>query len=394
MSTPSLAYSSLQEIARQVGLVVVAVSDTAALEADRGFLESWQEQGCAAELHYMQREADLLASPLRLLSSARSIVVFGVPYDAVKTRELGPDEGRVARYAWGRDYHKVLRKRLEAFVKGVEAHIGRTVEHRLFSDSVPLLERALARKSGMGFIGKNTMLIAPRIGSFLFLAEVLWALDVEVPALNQPQSSSAGCGSCSRCLDDCPTGAFVSERVLDASRCISYLTIEKRGALTQQEREWLGDWVFGCDRCQEVCPHNFVTLKRGRRASLPELSASAGVGETLLLSEVLGMRTDERFRERFAGTALMRAKREGVLRNAAVVGANKHATHLLATLEEAVSSDSSPIVRQHALWSHAVISKREGGRARARSRELAERALQDVDHAVQDEARQMLPNLS
>jgi epoxyqueuosine reductase len=321
-------------------------------------------------------------------------VVFGVPYDAVQTGILGPDEGRVARYAWGRDYHKVLRKRLEAFVKVVEAHLGGAFEHRVFSDSVPLLERALARKSGMGFIGKNTMLIAPRLGSFLFLAEVLWGVDVEMPPESPPRGSSAGCGTCSRCIDDCPTGAFVSERVLDANRCISYLTIEKRGALTAQERLWLGDWVFGCDRCQEVCPHNFVTLKRGRRASLPELSAAAGIGEVLSLSEVLGMRTDERFRARFAGTALMRTKREGLLRNAAVVGANKHATHLLATLEEVATSDLSPVVRQHALWSHAVISKREGGSVQAHSKQLVERALQDVDQAVQDEALQMLPNLS
>jgi epoxyqueuosine reductase len=398
MPTPSIAYSSLQELAREVGLEVVAVSDTAALEGDKAFLQSWQDQGHAAELRYMEREADLLASPLRLLPSARSIVVFGVPYDAVQVGALGPDEGRVARYAWGRDYHRVLRKRLEAFVRGVEAYVGGSIEHRLFADSVPLLERALARKSGMGFIGKNTMLIAPRIGSFLFLAEVLWGVDVEMPLRNESRGggvvgAGAGCGSCTRCIDDCPTGAFVSERVLDAGRCISYLTIEKRGALTHQEREWLGDWVFGCDRCQEVCPHNFVTLKRGRRASLPELSASAGVGQVLSLSEVLGMRTAESFQARFAGTALMRTKREGLLRNAAVVGANKHAPHLLSILEDVVTSDTSALVRQHALWSHAVISAREGARAQAHTRQLLEKALNDGAPEVQEEARQMLPNL-
>lgn len=394
MSSRSIPLNALQELAREVGLVVVAVGEAAPLEADRGFLESWQDKGYAGELHYMEREAELLASPLRLFPSARSIVVFGVPYDATQARPLHPDEGRVARYAWGRDYHRVLRRRLESFVKRVEDHIGVSIDHRLFSDSVPLLERALARRSGLGFIGKNTMLIVPRIGSFLFLGEVLWALDVEMSSENQSRVAAAGCGSCSRCIHDCPTGAFVSERVLDANRCISYLTIEKRGALTLQERSSLGEWVFGCDLCQEVCPHNFVALKRGRRASLPELSAAAGVGEVLSLSEVLGMRTDELFRARFSGTALMRAKREGLLRNAAVVGANKQASHLLGALEEAVTQDSSPIVRQHALWSHTVISHREGERAQAQAKRLAERSLHDVAEEVRDEAGRMLLNLS
>ncbi len=396
MRNPSLTLQVVQELASSVGLAVVAVGDSSSLEADKGLLEAWQAEGYAGELLYMERDAGLLASPRRLLPSARSVVVFGVPYDATPSRPLTVDEGRVARYAWGRDYHRVLRKRLESFVSVVQGHLASDIEYRLFSDSVPLLERALARRSGLGFIGKNTMLIVPKLGSFLFLGEILWAVDVEVgvPREASPLArQSAGCGSCSRCLDACPTQAFVSERILDARRCISYLTIEKRGALSVQEREWLGEWIFGCDLCQEVCPHNFVSIKRGRKASIPELSAQAGVGEALSLSAVLAMRSDEAFQSVFAGTAIMRAKRAGLLRNAAIVGANKHAVHLLGALQEAATQDLSPSVRQHALWALSVIAVREGQQATIQARRLLERALRDEVGEVRQEAELLLPNM-
>ena len=379
----SLTVTTLLALAQGVGLDIVAVTDGAQLHRDMEHLRSWQGAGYGGDMEYMLREPELLASPERLLEDVRSVVTVALAYDRAPRPPLAPGFGRVARYAWGRDYHKVLRKRLEQLVYAVEKHLGVSLSVRAFTDSVPLLERALATRSGLTFIGKNTMAIVPGRGSFFLLGEILWELEIldRVPDV----ASASHCGRCSNCLSRCPTQAFVSERVLDARRCISYLTIEKRGALTHTERAWLGEWVFGCDVCQEVCPFNFVSLKKGLRAAIEEFNAEHGVGPALDLRRVLEIRTHEEFVTRFSGTALMRAKREGLLRNATVVAANTHAVGLLTSLEDAVKQDSSPIVRQHAVWALTTIGVREGGSAL----EVAKRALmvvrRDPSEAVQGE---------
>lgn len=386
----SLPLETLRQLAAQVGLAVVAVAGVEELAEDRAFLEAWQRAGYAGEMGYMLRDSGLLAAPQQVVEGAQSVVVFGVHYDRTPRRALRRGHGRVARYAWGRDYHKVLRRRLQSLVELVRTSHSFGVTARIFSDSVPLLERALASRAGLGFVGKNTMVIVPRLGSFLFLAEVLWNLEVTGTAAPQASSGPQHCGSCTRCLSACPTGAFVAERVLDARRCISYLTIEKRGALSVEERRWLGEWVFGCDVCQDVCPFNYVSLKRGLRADIPELGAEAGVGESLSLQEVLLMRDSAAFERRFAGTALMRAKREGLVRNAAVVAANTGASELLGALELAAREDSSAIVRQHALWGYVTLALASGERPRPVIRNRVREALSDPAPEVAAEARQLL----
>lgn len=375
-----LPFSALSSLAAEAGLSLLAVSGVGDLVEDGSRLTAWQDAGLAADMSYMKRPAELLASPARLLPSARSIVVVAVFYERSPKEPLATGYGRVARYAWGRDYHRVLRRRLGELVERVERHLGAAVEHRFFSDSVPLLERALAVRAGLGFIGKNTMAILPKQGSFFFLGEVLWNLEIEgLPILPVPRSH---CGGCTRCLTSCPTNAFTRERTLDAARCISYLTIEKRGALRLSEREALGEWIFGCDICQEVCPFNAAALKRSFGASVPELSREFGVGPALDLSEVLQLRSDDAFRARFQGTPLMRTKREGLLRNATVVAANTQADRLLPLVMEVANGDSSLVVRGHALWSAAVMASREGNAALARVRELLERASEDLQEEV------------
>lgn len=391
---PNISFPHLQAIAVEHGLSVVGVANGETLHSDMKRLAEWQEQGYSGSMTYMQRDPALLASPSRLFEQVRSVVVVGVHYDRAPRRPLPQGFGRVARYAWGRDYHTAMRDHLHAFVGKVEGAIGASVAYRVFSDSVPLLERALGRSAGLGFIGKNTMLIVPRAGSFMFLGEVLWNLDVhDLPKITVQESSvdaagKSNCGTCSRCLDRCPTGAFVSEYTLDARRCISYLTIEKRGVLSLEERGWIGEWIFGCDVCQDVCPFNVLSIKKRAKPDLEELGEEWGVGQALSLGEVLSIRDGASFRARFAGTALMRAKREGLVRNAAVVAANTKAVALLPALEDAVTHDSSPIVRRHALWSHVSLSMEEG-RSRERSVRLLERAAQDPDSGVRDEARQL-----
>src|SRR4030095_465504 len=181
-------------------------------------------------------------------------------------------------------------------------------------DAVPLLERAAAARAGLGFFGKNTNLLQPKKGSWFFLSEIL--LDLELPADDRVVKVS--CGSCRRCLDACPTNAFPSPYVLDSGKCISYLTIENKGAIPVDIRASIGDWVFGCDVCQEVCPFN----RFAGETQWPELRAEAGVGPRLELVEVLSISSDAEFKERFRGTALLRPRRRGLLRNAAVVEAN------------------------------------------------------------------------
>jgi epoxyqueuosine reductase len=379
----TLTFEDLKTLAAEVGLSIVSVACPDELERDRRHLDAWQQDGLAAEMEYMNRSVDLLTTPTRLLPSVKSIVVIAVFYERAPRIALEKGYGRIARYAWGRDYHKVLRRRLERLLEVTQRHLGRAIEYRVFADSVPLLERALANRSGLGFIGKNTMAILPKEGSFFFLGELLW--DLEIERSSPTASSSAHCGSCTNCLSNCPTGAFVNERVLDAGKCISYLTIEKRSALTYQEREWLGDWLFGCDVCQEVCPFNIVPLKKRLGAHVPELSGQAGVGPAVSLEQVLRMRTDEEYVAVFQGTAVMRAKRAGLARNAAIVAANTHVEYLLPLLREVAESDSSGLIRRHALWASAVIASKSGEDDVRRVKFLLDSASHDSDVGVGEE---------
>jgi epoxyqueuosine reductase len=250
------------------------------------------------------------------------------------------------------------------------------------------------------------MVIMPGAGSFMFLGEVLWSLEVsELPEVQDDEyegdngrlRSALGkshCGSCSRCIDYCPTSALVADRVLDARRCISYLTIEKRGSLTHQERTWIGEWVFGCDICQDVCPFNVVSIKSRAKPDCSEFLPSAGVGCSLELSEVIAIRSDAEFVKRFGGTPLMRAKREGLVRNAAVVSANKRVFEVLEGLKSAVREDRSAVVRSHALWAFAQLSSELGSHAVTMLKDLVYLCCVDEDLSVRIEADEISQKLA
>src|SRR5262249_37834922 len=223
--------------------------------------------------------------------------------------------GRIARYAWGRDYHEVVKPRLVQLAGKIESILsgdccrheasGSEFKYRCFVDAVPLLERAVAQRAGIGFFGKNTNLLQPRRGSWHFLSELL--VNAELPEDGQP--SRVGCGTCTRCLDACPTGAFAGPYQLDSRVCRSYLTIENKGPIPRTLRAALGEWLFGCDVCQDVCPFNRFSAD----TDWPELQPEAGPGPRIDLAEVLSIDTDEKFRSRFKGTALARPKRRGLL---------------------------------------------------------------------------------
>ncbi|MFL6273827.1 MAG: tRNA epoxyqueuosine(34) reductase QueG [Blastocatellia bacterium] len=388
--------AQIKEAARRLGFEVAGITSVAPLADDERRYHSWMEAGFAADMGYMTRRPELLAHPCALVPDARSLVTLAVNYYADAPPFIHESRyGRVARYAWGLDYHDVVKSRLLALATEIEALAGRPLHTRCFVDAVPLLERAAAARAGIGFVGKNTNLLDPRRGSWFFLSEIL--LDLELPADDQPVRVS--CGTCHRCLDACPTNAFAGPYQLDARRCISYLTIEHRGAIPPKLRAGLGEWVFGCDACQEMRPET------GRRGSLPvivrgesesvcpfnrfasetewrEFHPEAGVGPRLDLVEVLSIATDAEFRARFKGTPLLRPKRRGLLRNAAVVAANVGCTAAVRALDERVTCDAEPLIRAHGLWALARL-------AADKAAPLIERALNDPDPLVRDEAQQL-----
>jgi epoxyqueuosine reductase len=253
--------------------------------------------------------------------------------------------GRVARYAWGEDYHDVLRRRLSQLLEWLQKEApgcrGRGVV-----DTAPLLERDFARRAGLGWFGKNTMLLNKGLGSYFFLGALL--LDLEL----QPDSphETSHCGTCTACLDACPTKAFPAPGVLDARRCISYLTIELREQIPAELRAAMGDWVFGCDVCQEVCPWN----RKAPLTTEPAFQQRPDL-EPVDLIELLGL-SEEEFRQRFRGTALTRTKRRGMLRNAAIALGNSGDPAALPALQRALT-DTEPLIREAAQWAIERIKR-------------------------------------
>jgi epoxyqueuosine reductase len=330
--------SRLKEQARALGFALVGIARAG--EAD-GFarLREWLDRGYAGEMAYMERQAAARRHPSAVLPDVRSVVMVGMEYAAC---DLAGDShppsrkrriGKIARYARGPDYHDTLRNhlnRLLAWVQGQQP----LCHGRGVVDTAPLLERDFARRAGLGWIGKNTMLINKHRGSYFFLGALLLDLDL-IP--DEPHTASH-CGTCTACLDACPTGAFPGPGWLDARRCISYLTIELRSAIPEDLRPGVSDWLFGCDICQEVCPWN------RKDTSQPE---------ALDAMEVLSL-TDEAFRQRYRGTALERTKRRGLLRNAAIVLGNSGDPAALPALRQALA-DPEPLVREAAEWAIAQI---------------------------------------
>ena len=294
-----------------LGFDLVGVTDLGAPDSYDHFA-AWLAAGHHAGMDYLARGAELRADARRPHPGATHAIVVAMDYGG---RE---PSGPVARYARGDDYHEVMRERLRGFVPWLEAELGVPVDARPYVDSGPLLERDLARRAGLGWFGKNTMLINPKHGSFFFLGALVVnaALPVDAPF------TADHCGTCTRCLDACPTQAFVGPRVLDANRCISYLTIEHRGEIAPEFVPLIGEWLYGCDVCQEVCPWN-VKFARTLPAGSPYAARAALADEDArtLAEEILAM-DNAAYRDAFRGSAMKRAKLAGLQRNARVVLGN------------------------------------------------------------------------
>lgn len=317
----------------------------------------WLSAGHHGDMSYLSREDAVRKrlDPQRVLPGARTAILVAVSYEALNVpMEIltDPSRGRIARYAWGADYHDVLIPVLRGFGNWV-SH-----ESRAYADTGPVLERAWAERAGLGFIGKNTCLINPDLGSFVFLGAVFVAADLQEddpPAQASRKRAACGCGGCTRCLTACPTRAFPRPGVLDARRCISYLTIEQKGAIPDDLRPLLGNWVFGCDICQDVCPYvrqysrPSAGLFAQRFRPLDVDRAAPPLRELLSLDE-------EAFHARFGRTPLARAKWHGLLRNACVAAGNSGLAELLPLLHNLAFGENA-LVRDHAVWATRTIER-------------------------------------
>lgn len=379
---PREARRVLEEKARAKGFDLVGVTDAEPLSEGGERLKEWQEAGMAADMGYMHRPVVLLSNPRRLQKSARSVVSLGVSYYPGEHPENLEGGGRVARYAWGRDYHLVIKERLRELRAELEEALGCRIKARAFTDAVPLLERSAAQHAGLGFFGRNSCLINQNIGSYFYIADLI--LDQEI----EPDAHGTGtCGKCTRCMSACPTGAIKSPGVVDARLCISYLTIENTGEIPRELRRAVSDWAFGCDVCQEVCPYN---KRKATRSRWPEFSAGSGAGPYLKITEVLDIRTDEEFEERFGGTPLTRPGRAGLLRNCCVAAGNLRLEEAVPALARCLREDGAPLVRGHAAWALGEIG---GGAAQtalgeALEEEADEGCLLEIEHALEAPSRQ------
>jgi epoxyqueuosine reductase len=344
----------------------------------------WLDQGFAGVLReWFERQEPLRADPATLLPGVRSVIMLATDH-AIAAADTPADDdrpgqgrGRVARYAWGDDYHDLLRSRVNLLGSWLEARVP-GCRTRGVVDSAPLAEREFAWLAGLGWFGKNTMLIDPRAGSFFFLTALL--TDLELPADTPIEVDH--CGTCTACLDACPTAAFVEPRVLDASRCISGLSIEDHGPIAAHLRPGMQDWIFGCDICQEVCPWN----RHAPGSTEPTFQPRDGL-PTPSLAEILALDT-EAFRQRFKGSPLRRAKRRGLLRSAAIaLGNQPHAPSFDALA--AALADEEPVVRGAAAWALGRWRHADVVAERARAVLVARLAV-EVDADVRAEIERAL----
>jgi len=342
-------------------------------------------------MHYLatERARDRRADPKIILPECKSILILGSRYP--KTPEKWNDLtqpnnshnseqspiGRISSYAVGEDYHDVLEARLKELVAFIEERIGYSIPNRCYTDTGPILERELAQRAGLGWIGKNSCLINPNHGSYFFLSEILLGIELE-PDEAFPYDR---CGNCTRCIDACPTNAILANRTIDSRKCISYLTIENKGEIPKEVRYQIGNWIFGCDICQMVCPWNRKINSRGIDTAF---QARPGYSELNLLQETKLDQTS--FNIKFRGSPIKRTKRRGYLRN--IVSALSHypIQEVVTTLEEVLFEEPEALVRAHAAWSLAQIghSKVKEILSTAANTERDDSVLKAINQALQE----------
>ncbi len=371
----------IKEHAYALGFDVVRVTTADPFPEKRRALEERIAAGLMDGLDWFTAaRAEVASDPRALLPTARSVIALGTFYlTDVPPAPVTPGtpRGHISRYAWGDDYHQVIRARLDQLAAFVRTLAPSGDEKTIpFVDTGRMIDRAVAERSGLGWYGKNTMILTKGWGSWVFLASLVTSLELEPDA-----PLAANCGRCTRCLEACPTGAFVAPYVLDNRRCISYLTIELRGAIPLELRPLIGNHIFGCDICQQVCPVNHVAERRlrasgslGRRGERLEFQPRPITGASPELIPLLKL-SEEEFRERFRHSPIKRAKRRGLLRNVCVALGNLGDPAAVPALAETLRTHDEPLVRGHAAW---ALSRIGGSEARA--------ALEATLHEEMDES--------
>lgn len=333
--------------AEAAGFARTGIAEAGELGEEGAQLDAWLAAGCHGQMTWMADTAPVRKDPRdpKMLAQARSVIVMAAPYAQAYGYE-GPGPARIAKYAHGRDYHNVLSKKSRKVARLLQDE---GFAARIAVDSKPVFERAWAERAGLGFVGKNCCLIVPGIGSHVFLACV-----VTTAPLNADAPIERRCGSCTLCLEACPTKAFSEPRRLDARRCISYLTIEHRGPIPIEHRKALGPWAFGCDACQDVCPYNQAS---GATSQSLDAFAPGSRWMDFDLTSLLQMSEGE-FRDWSEGSPLKRARREGLARNAALVLGNRGDARHLPILESASRNHPDEVVREAADWARSELRRR------------------------------------
>jgi len=331
---------SIKEKAVEIGFDLVGVSPVGSFPENQ-FYKEWLAKGFAGEMKYMERESQKREDIKNVLPGAKSVISCGLNYNTdypYSTEETDKTKGWISRYAWGDDYHEIVEEKLSLLSSFINQAAPEGIKSRIYVDTGPVLERVYGRYSGIGWFGKNTCLINQQIGSWIFIGEIITNLELEY---DSPVPDR--CGSCTRCIDACPTGALIEPYVLDSRLCISYLTIELRGEIPLELRNKIGNNIYGCDICQDVCPWN----KRAKMSNESSFQPRGGLYNPELDSFL--RLTEEDFRLIFKGSPVKRAKRRGLVRNVLVAMGNSGERDFIPSVREFLE-DNDPMVRAHAVW--------------------------------------------
>ena len=337
----------LKSFARQIGCELVGVAPIAQFK-ELDFYPKWLQDGHAGAMHYLERQLPARLDPRQILPEAQSVIVIGIVYHTAQplSTEINDlQRGWISRYAWGDDYHEVLQEKLAQLHKFLEQEGGENYQGRYYVDTGPVLDRVFAKYAGLGWFGKNTNLINQQLGSWFFIGELITNLVLELDAPPPDR-----CGTCRRCLDACPTAAFVAPYVLDARRCISYLTIELREEIPEGLRPQMGRHVFGCDICQDVCPWNHKAAVTENPAFAPRAEMEAPALEALVELD------EEAFRRTFRGSPVKRAKWRGFIRNVLVAIGNSGLKEYLPRVEKFLSHPEA-LLQKHARWAYEQLQR-------------------------------------
>ncbi len=332
--------AQIKALALEAGFHQAGITLLRHADGGRKALSEWTRSGRHGSMKYLEEFERRREDFFKNFQAARSVIVLGVNYYAGEHPEPGAMKGRVARYAWGLDYHQIIRQKHLLLIEKIRSVLGVPLRAESCVDIQPVPEKWMGRQAGIGFFGKNTLVLSRQYGPWMFLSEIITDLDLEEDA-----PDTGDCGTCSKCQTRCPTGALNQDYEMDARLCIAYLTIEHKGVIPRELRPQIKDWVFGCDECLEVCPFT----SKSKITGWPEFQPSSGAGPDLNLDSLFEIRSNAEYEKKFSGTALLRAGRKQMLRNACVVLGNSGRPEAIPYLKKGLA-DPAWLVRLHAAW--------------------------------------------